>query len=360
MRVLNKNNFLFIALLCLIALLRFYHCFQVPLYTTDALRNLGYGIEFSYYGFQVYEYTPADFSPALYQYFWPMHHYTYPPVTLLFFAALAAIWPSLVMVKLALTFIDILNAWLFARITKEPWLGFYYFTFPTCIWFGSREGQFETFVNLWSLLAILFLLKGQGASLFFLSFAVRSKIFPIFLLPYFLSKLPYREPKRCLSFILWGLLSFVPSLVAMLYSDYPANLFQDGYVPKNNPVTWAIFDRGLHAFTPFWLVLSHFIAGILFVGTCLYFMRSEQRIVPYLAPLLFVVFIKSNMLGQFWYFMQLPVFCLTVENVKHRRILLAIALLFSIRSLYSLFIGPVGYQNPDSVMRILQKAMYGI
>lgn len=357
--IAHKNK-LYLLLILAAAGLRLYYCFETPRYTTDVLRNLGYGLEFQHYGFRVYEYAPFDFSPELYQYFWSNRKYSYPAVTLIFYAGLCAVWASIFFAKLIFTLIDFANAWLFYKISKEPGCAVFYLCFPDAIWFGSHEGQFEPLVNLFILLAIYFLNREKPISFFFLSLGVQSKMFPVFLLPYFFMKLPYRAPARCIPYFLWGLVSLAPSVVAGLYSDYPFYLFRGGYIPQNNPTTWAIFDVGYFAFNPFWLVFSHWIAGIVFVGACLWFMRQEQRMVPYLAPLVFVVFVKANLIGQFWYFILVPAMCMTVENARHRRILLGLSLLFNVRSLWSLFLGPVGYQNPGDVMRVLEMGMWGV
>ncbi len=343
-----------------ILILRAAYCFLVPLYSTDVLRNLGYGMEFPRYGFRVYELTPYDFSPRDYQYFWPNHHYTYPVVTLLFYALLAALWPSIVSAKLALTAIDGLNAVLIHRITRDRWCALLYWAYPACVWFASREGQFEPLVNMFSLLAIFFLQRRQPMAWLFLALAVQTKFFPVFLVPYALSRLWGKPRRDWIHALLWGLAGMGPSFHAIATSRYLDHLFQPGYVPINNPISWALFHPGLHAFTPFWLVLSHWLAGLAFVLACLWFMKMENRWVPYFAPLVFVVFVKANRIGQFWYMMITPAFCLTVENPRHRRVLLLLALLFGIRSLYSIFVGPVGYVNPDDVTLVLERCMFGI
>ncbi len=343
-----------------VALLRLAFCFDTPLYTTDVLRNLGYGLEFWTYGFRVYEMTPFDFSPQVYQFLWPNRHYTYPAVTLVFFAGLARVWASIFFVKLMLTAIDFLNAWLIARMTKSRWLGVLYLCHPVGLWFVSHEGQFESFINLLTILFLYYLQRGRPVSFLFLSLAVQTKLFPIFLVPYALYKLwgkPFRSVGR---YFAWGAAGFAPSVIAALTSGYLTHLLRPGYVPKNNPISWALFQPGLHAFTPFWLVLFHWIAGIIFVVTVLWFVRSEKNFFPYLAPLTFVVFVKANLIGQFWYMLIAPVFCLTVENPAHRRVLMALTLLFGMRSLWSILIGPIGYVSPDHVVALLRGVMFGL
>ncbi len=354
----HRNIFFWGIILC-VAVIRIVFCFSVPLYTTDVLRNLGYGHEFQFYGFQVYEKIPYDFSPQLYQFFWPNRQYSYPAVTLFFFAGLAKVWASIVFAKLILTLLDCLNSWLIYKITADRWCSLLYFLHPIGLWFVSHEGQFESMVNFFSLLAIWFLQKKRASSFFFISVAIQTKLFPVFFAPYFLYR-AFKISKRFLILsICWGLLGFLPSCVAVLNCNYLTYLFFPGFVPKNNPITWALFQPGLHAFTPFWLVLSHWVAGIVFLGAILYFVRSEQRFLPYFAPFIFVVFVKANPIGQFWYMLIAPVLCLTVENPVQRRILMGLTLLFGVRSVYSMLVGPVGYVNLEEIRYVLELGMYG-
>lgn len=359
-RAAGWHEILFSGMAGAILILRVLYCFAVPLYSTDVLRNLGYGVEFQSYGFRVYELTPYDFSPRDYQFFWPNHHYTYPVVTLLFYALLAAAWPSIVFAKMALTLIDGVNAVLIHRITRDRWCALIYWAYPTCVWFASREGQFEPLVNLFTLLAIYALRRERPIAWMFLSLAVQTKLFPVFLVPYAFSKLWGKPMREWLLSMAWGLAGLAPSIYAIAIGGYLYHLFRPGYVPINNPISWALFHPGLHAFTPFWLVLAHWLAGMAFVLACLGFMKAENRWVPYFAPLVFVVFVKANLIGQFWYMMIVPAFCVTVENPRRRKTLMLLSLLFGVRSLYSLFIGPVGYVNPDDVAAVLEKCMYGI
>ena len=342
------------------AALRIAYCFAVPLYSTDVLRNLGYGIEFHYYGFRVYEMTPYDFSPELYQYFWPNYHYTYPAVTLLYFAVIAKVWAAIVFVKLILTLIEFLNAWLVYKVSDDRVCALIYLCHPVCIWFASHEGQFEPIGNVLTLTALWLLRKNRPSSFLFLALAIQTKLFPIFLLPLFLIKTVRISRGHVFRCVGWGLIGLFPSVIAAWNSRYLVHLFHPGYVPKSNPISWALFQPGLHGFTPFWLVFSHWIAGIVFLITILIFIRSEQRFLPFLAPLVFVAFVKANSIGQLWYMMFTPVFCLPVENRKHRRILMALTLLFGVREFWSIAVGPVGYCNPAPVMEILRMAMYGI
>ncbi len=343
-----------------VGIVKIAYCFSIPLYTTDVLRNLGYGNEFLYYGFQVYEMVPYDFAPEIYQFFWPNRQYSYPAVTLLFFAGISYCWASIVFAKLVLTVIDFINGWLIYKITSDRWCALIYLCHPIGIWFISHEGQFESLVNFFSLLALFMLRRGNSSSFLFLSLAVQTKLFPVLLLPYFLVKAYKFSRDKIVRSLLWGMLGFLPSIIAASRSQYLTHLFFPGFIPKNNPISWALFQPGLHAFTPFWLVLAHWIAGMVFILVILYFIRKQQQFLPYLAPLIFVALVKASPIGQFWYMLLTPVLCLTVENHRHRRMLFFITLLFGIRSFLTIFFGPIGYRNSIDILYILKISMFGV
>jgi len=347
-----------IALLASTTFLRLVYCFHTPLYTTDALRNLGYGIEYWRYGLQIYDMTPFDFSPESYQFLWPNYHYTYPVVTLLFFAGIAKIWPCVFFLKLVLTLLDFLNSGLIYKFTRDKWCAIFYFCNPIGIWFVSHEGQFESMVNFLMLLSLYHLQKGNPVSFGFLSLAIQTKLIPMFLTPYALYVIWRRSFRNLGLYLIWGIVGIVPSLAAMTYSQYLQSLLHPGYVPENNPLSWALFQTGLHAFTPFWLVFFHGLAGAFFIVLILYYIRQEKNFFPYLASLLFIILVKSSVIGQFWYMLLTPVLCLTVENSRHRRILVGISLLFGMRSFWSIVFGPIGYITPFSARIIFDGYMF--
>ncbi|MEW6238818.1 MAG: glycosyltransferase 87 family protein [Candidatus Omnitrophota bacterium] len=343
---LETSTPLFIALLAAGAAIRLIYCALPPLYTTDLLRNLGYGKAFPVWGFRLYDLTPSDLTPSPMQYLWPNHNFPYPAVTLLFYALIACLHSSLFFGKLALTLIDAVNARLIFKISQDRILAALYWFNPINIWFGSREGQFEPFVILLMLLALRELQKGRSRAYFYLGLAVQAKLFPIFLAPYFLSRLSWRELGRCVRVAVWGAASLVPSLAAACTSGYMAYFFRPGYIPAYNPITWNLGDPSLYPFFPFSLVLAHGIAGFAFVLFCLYGLRRTRQLMQWLAPLVFVFFVKFNRIGQFWYLMLTPAFCLTVEEPSCRRWLFLFSAALGVRSLYSILIGPIGYYNP--------------
>jgi hypothetical protein len=303
--------------------------------------------------------TAFDLSPLPSQFLWPNHHYTYPAVTLLFFAILSSVWSAVVFGKLVFTVLDAVNAWLMYKITGDRWISLLYWLNPIAIWYSSREGQFESFVVFWMALAILALHKKKLWAFAFLGLGIQTKLFPIFLLPYFLSNMSWKQPRRLACECAWGIASFAPSMLAQLRCDYLMHLFQPGYIPRFNPVSWMLVDPSLYPFFPFWVVVAHWLAGLIFVLGCMYGVKKTGNLVELSAPLLFILSVKASRIGQFWYFMLTPAFCLTISDQKVRRLLFVLSLLLGIRSLYSIFIGPIGYQNPPDAMLLMAKTMWG-
>lgn len=341
------------------AVLRIYYVFQVPAYTTDLLRNLGYGMAFHQWGFQIYDLTPLDISPWPPQFLWPTYHYTYPAVTILFFALVTAIHNSLFWGKLVLTLLDAGNSWLTYKVSQDRWLALLYWLNPISLWFGSHEGQFEPLAVFWTLLALLGLKHRRAWAYGVWGLAVQSKVFPIVLAPYFLSKLSWKQPKRLAQEIGWGLLSGLPSFLAMAAGPYIIRYGQKNYMPSFNPITWSLGDPALYPGFSYELVLAHWFTGLIFVLGCLLILLRRKNLVEIFAPLFFVVWVKANLIGQFWYLMLTPALCLTVQDRRDRRILCVLAFLLCIRSLYSIFIGPIGYLNPPDAQYLMELAFWG-
>lgn len=342
-----------------IALLRLAYCFMLPPYTTDLLRNLGYGKAFWLWGFQLYDLTPYDLSPWPVQFLWPNHHYPYPASTLLFFAGVASVSSAVWWGKLALTGLEAINSWLVYKTSGDRWLALLYWANPISIWFVSREGQFEPYVAFWTLLAIYGLRHDRAWAYGAWGLAVQAKLFPILLAPLFLARMAWRAPGTLSQQVAWGLASGLPSWLAMGWSDYLWRFLQPGYLPAYNPLTWTLTDTSLYPFFPFWLVLAHWIAGVVYLAFGLIAIRKTGRWLEFAAPLALVVLVKANVIGQFWYFILLPAFCLPIQDQGWRRLFFALSALMGIRSLYSIFIGLIGYQNPADAMVIVEMCFWG-
>ena len=358
MQFIQSRQFVF-GLLIFGGLLRLVYCFKLPLYTTDLLRNIGYGQAFHTYGFKVYDLTPFDLSPSPIQFLWPDHHFTYPWVTLLFFGTMTTVHTSLVWFKFIFCILDGINTYVIHKITKDKSVALLYWLNPIVILYGSYEGQFESFVVFWMVLAVYALHKRNPYAYGFLGLAIQTKLFPVFLVPLFLARMSWKEPKRLALEWGWGILSVLPTVWVMYQSHYLTRLFSPGYIPKVNPMTWNINDQSFYAFYPYWLVLGHFLLGFAFILIILFVLNNGADKWQVCGALIFIVFIKLSQIGQLWYLILLPAFCIPITDVKLRRILVGPSAATGIRELYTICIGPLGYANPPEVVALLEKIFYG-
>jgi glycosyl transferase family 87 len=350
---------LFVTLVVAGLALRLTYCFLLTPYTTDLMRNIGYGKAFPFYGFALYDMTAFDLSPWPCQFLWHNYHYTYPPMTLLLFSGISAISTSLAFGKIILTLFDILGAWIIGKASGDRWLGLLYWLNPISIWYTSREGQFEGYVVFWTVLALWALMKKKPWAYGLIGIAVQTKLFPMFLGLVFLQRMSWKKPKRLACELGWGVVSFLPSVAAHIFGGYPAHLMEKHYVPPVNPLSWIIDDPTRFVHFPMPLIYTHLFLSIGFLLFCVYGMKRTRRVIPWVAPLVFVIMVRSSQLAQFWYFMILPALCLPVEDKTMRRILFVWCAAFGVLSIYSIFIGPVGYQNPPDVMFLLSKVFWG-
>ena len=359
LRTIITSNYFAVSLFIIGGVIRLIYCFQAPVYTTDLLRNLGYGVAFEQCGFKIYDLTPFNLSPLDSQFLWQNHRYTYPAMTPLFFALVSKIWASLFFGKLVLVLLDVASTWLMYRMTKDIWSALFFWLYPVSIWFGAHEGQFEGYVNFLTVCAFYFLHQRKSYAYAFLSFAIQAKLFPVFLCPYFLTKMSWKNPARLVAEMGWGIAGFIPSLIAVYYSGYLGELFNPGYVPTYNPISWSIGDPGLAPYAPVWLVLGHAVTSLIFLIVGLFGMKKTERFWDFFGVMFMVVFAKSTKIGQHWYFMVIPAFCLSIEDQTWRRRMLFAAACICIKSLYSMFIGLIDYQNSPDIMMVLELNFWG-
>ena len=339
---------------------RIYYCFCVPIHTTDILRNLGYGDAFSHFGLQIYDLSAFDLSPLPCQFLWPNHYYTYPAVTMLLFSLISKIHASIFFGKIVFTLFDAVNAYLIYKISRDKVCALLFWANPLCIVYTSLEGQFESFVVMTMLLSLFLLIHKSVFSCGLFSLSIQTKLFPIFLFPTFYKHIRSMRPTNILISFFLFVLGWLPSLLFMFQSDYILHNFDFRYVPNTSPISWDLLDNGLYPYYPPWLVQSHWISGMIFILVCFYFMFRTKKIWEYLPALLFVYFAKASPLGQLWYFILLPAFCITVTNQKERRILYVLSWLFGISALFTICNYKIGYINPPDAYYLLQRCFWGI
>jgi hypothetical protein len=369
----NRSWYLFALAYGLILLGRLYLTTQPPLNSTDLLRYLGYGREFWRYGFTIYNYTPRDFGDAPYSNIWPDLHFIYPGVAMLFFAGVAAIWPSLFFARLLLTLLELLNGLLLTRITGSRLYGLLYFLNPVSIWWTSGEGQYEGLVAFLTLLALASVAghpraeqldKNRGESpraplrfpnfgdaahptwsYVWLGLAIQAKYWPGVLLPYFLYRI--RGVRPLAAFVL----SFIPSLLFTLSSVYIFHLIGSEEMAVNcNPFAWNWNDDTLTCWTPRWHLLlnaaaTYGILGVILVGAYLE-RRNPEQLLVYGGLLAFVIYYKSINWATAWY---LPMFGVFAAPVRRPWVRWAILLLSFAEPIAwaGLFGAPISWLNPE-------------
>jgi hypothetical protein len=329
-------------------LYRLYLCLQPPITSTDLLRYIGFGKEFWKYGLTIYNYPAEHFVGTPYAQHWPAMHFIYPALAMLFFALVSKIWPALVFGKLVLTAIEGLNAFLIWKISDDRLLALLYYISPASLWWFSREGQYEPLLVLFGLIALYLLARRPQWAYLNMALAIQTKYTPGFLLPYFLrKKIGWREG-------LFFIAGFIPSILFTLRSEYIFRIFTPGYMPTNcNSYTWNILNAERLCGTPFWLVIANalltygmLILCLVFATRCVLSPSKVNRVFEYLGLALIIIFLKSITWAQFWYIPTLPLFALTIEEPRERRLFFFLCL-FEMAAIHNLLIAPFGWVDPS-------------
>jgi hypothetical protein len=329
----------------LILLGRLYLTTRPPINSTDLLRYVGFGKEFWTYGLTIYDYTPRQFGETPYSNIWPDLQFIYPALAVFFFAGLAGIWPSLFFARLALTLLELANAVLVTRLTGDRWYGLLYFLNPVSIWWISHEGQYESLVAFFTLLALLHLARRTSWSYGWLGLAIQAKYWPGLLLPFFFAQ---ERRSRALTILV---LSFLPSLLFVLFSAYIFHIVGSDSMAENcNPFLWNVTDDTKSCWTPMWHLLVYAAAtyGILLVVLAGLGQdwRRPERWPDYLAVLLFVLYYKSINWAAAWYLVMFGVFAAPIRRPWLRWAVLLLSLAEPI-AWAGLFGSPIGWVNPE-------------
>lgn len=341
----HKSFYLFALAYGLILLVRLYWTTQPPVNSTDLLRYVGFGKEFWNYGLNIYNYTPRDFGNAPYSNLWPDLQFIYPATAMLFFALVAAVWPSLFFAKLVLTIIELANGLLIARITGDKWYGLFYFLNPVSIWWISGEGQYESLVALFTLLALFHLSQRSDWSYGWLGLAIQAKYWPGVLLPYFLSWERRLRPLVILVIV------FVPSLLFALSSEYIFHIFGSQVMASNcNAFVWNITNGSRTCGTPMWHLIVYAVATYGALLVVLWGMvldrRRPKELLTYVGLLAFLLYYKSITWATSWYLPMLAVFAVPIRRPWIRWAVLLLS--FADPIVWAgLFGHPIGWVNPE-------------
>jgi len=340
-------TWLFVAAVVAVVAVRLNQCSRLTVNSADIVRHLLYGLLVGSQGTAAAGSALMELAPAWPPTPWAHVPYNYPPLALAFFTGVSSISATVFFAKLALTAVEGVNAYLVARLTKERWLGLLYLACPVSVWWISREGQFEALQNLFALLALLALKRRPALAFAALALAIQVKLTAGALLP-LLVVVAWRDhrerlPVCALAFVA----AFLPTAVAA--ASYPAveQVFAYSAPMTYNPYYWDLRAGDVFAWNPGWLIAANQVAtwGMAALLVVLA-VRSDHRI-AYLAPLVWLAFLKAHGNVEFWYVAVFPTLVLPVAEPRARRALLLLWPLLDVRSLIQLLIGPFGYIGPD-------------
>jgi len=327
-----------------VALVRLWACARLPVNTGDTLRFVHQALYVLRDGPGSIARSLAELDPGLAGLSWADVPYSYPPLALPFFVAVAAVSPTLFAAKLALTLVEAVNALLVSRITESRVLGLLYWASPASIWWVSGEGQFEPLMAVFMLGAVALRTRSAPAAFALLALGIQVKLTAVLLLPWLMFT-TWKDrradvPKALGAF---ALALLVPSLVAGLFYPVMGGLVNIAGTIRYNPYYWNVLDRARFLWNPGWMITTNALVtyGVLaFMGWRA--VRSGD-IAGYSGAIGFVILVKVSSLAQFWYFLLFPAFAAPISERRVRWWLIALAPLLDVHSLTQLIFGPYGW-----------------
>ena len=319
-------------------------CLEPPVNTGDVVRHLLYGVIVGERGLPWAGVPLAQIDPAYAVASWAWLPYNYPVLALFFFVGVAAVWPSIFAVKLALTVVEAANAVLVARLSGSRWLGAVYWLYPSSIWWVSREGQFEPLQSLPALAALAVLPRSPILAAVLVGLAVQTKVTAALLLPLVLAYAARGGRRRGLEAAAAFGASFLPTLVSLAFYPAVEQLLRHSAPLRYNPYHWNLLDPSIFSWNPPWLVGADAAASwALVLVLAVAAARARGGRIAYLAPLAFAIGLKLHLNVQFWYWLTMPVFLLPLPDRRLRNALLVALPLVDVYSAAQLARGPFGY-----------------
>jgi len=326
-----------ITALAVTMVLRLYYCTQAPADSSDLYRHLGFTSHFWENPAAFYWLIPWQFPNEYWSSFWAEVGYIYPPLALLFFAVFSSLGAGLLWVKLLLTLFDLGSALLIARATSW-WAGLLVFSAPVTVWYTSHEGQYESMVTFFVVVAVLGARNGRwiltGA---FFMLALQTKQLALLIAPYLLYEIFLRRHlhplKAVLGFLGGFLVVFLPFIpfyvwrhdLWLLPLQNQDNLF--------NPFYWPFFwkEGALDHFedvSRLRLVWNEVVTTTPLITLGFFLSRGSflRRIPQALPSIAFWIMIKSMAWVMNWYVILVP--ALTLALWRHRRWLLVLLILY--------------------------------
>ena len=327
----------FIVAFAVTLVIRLAYCAQAPDDSSDLYRHLGFTSHFWDNPSAFYWLRPWQFPHEFWSQFWTEVGYIYPPLALLFFAIFGGFGVGLFWVKFALTLFDLGSAYLIGRATSW-WAGLLVFSAPVTIWYTSHEGQYESMVTFFVVLAVLSARNGRwvwtGASFML---ALQTKQLALLVAPYLLYEIFLRrhlQPRRAIFGFLGGFVgAFLPFIPFYLWRHDLWLLPLQNQENLLNPFYWPFFwKKGVldhfEDISRLRLVWNEVVTTMPLIILGFFLTRgSFPRRVPQALPsIAFWVIIKSMAWVMNWYVILIP--GLTLALWRHRRLMVVLLIFY--------------------------------
>ena len=318
----------FIVAFAVTLVIRLAYCAQAPDDSSDLYRHLGFTAHFWENPSAFYWLRPWQFPHEFWSQFWTEVGYIYPPLALLFCAIFGGLGVGLFWVKFALTLFDLGSAYLIGRATSW-WAGLLVFSAPVTIWYTSHEGQYESMVTFFVVLAVLSARNGRwgwtGASFML---ALQTKQLSLLIAPYLLYEIFLRrhlQPRRAIFGFLGGFVgAFLPFTPFYLWRHDLWLLPLQNQENLLNPFYWPFFWKkgALDHFediSRLRLVWNEVVTTMPLIILGFFLTRGSfpRRVPQSLPSIAFWVMIKSMAWVMNWYVILIP--GLTLALWRHRR-----------------------------------------
>lgn len=191
--------------------------------------------------------------------------------------------------------------------------------------------------------AILAVRRRPVLAMALLGLGVQVKLTAVLLLPWLAVRIWRGHRER--AWVAAG--AFVAAFAPMLLTElsYPVleSIASTFGTLRYNPYFWNPWDPEIFRWNPGWLIGANAVSTWAMLGVLGWFgWRSEDRW-AYLAPVLFLLLLKTSSLGQFWYVLLFPAFVAPIPERGVRAWLVAATPLMDVRSLIQLVWGPFGF-----------------
>lgn len=364
---LDKRWLLFFFALALFY--KIYACFQVPVVTSDVLRQLGYASHAIDNNFGIYTTTALDFKPEVWTRYWSNQTYIYPPVTLLFFYLFSIFHLGIFWVKITLTIVDLFCTYLFYKYVSKL-AAVLFFCAPVMLWYSSHEGQFEVIQSLFIILNALAIKNRQWRlSGFYFAISIQVKQLGLLIAPWMLYEM-WREKsvsgKSFYSILIQvaqgAVLGFIPFL--MFYVRTPFLLLLPVTQGSNliyNPFYWIFVMGRFFSWNPKWLIYWNAVftyTPLIILLVAIFRSNKKEKFISAIPLVSFWFLIKSLKWGQFWYTIINPgfIFCLSRKKLIH--LLLCLHLLQCLHSTVSIIYKPIGSVESQESRNIMKSCMF--